>query len=75
MKNVIEIEKASPFWAIPILAVCLYVISIISIRLQGPKAHLVGVRSIFEPRIVANYRFFKNSAAIINEGYSKANQI
>jgi len=40
--------------------------------LQGPKAPLVGLKSIFEPRFVANFRFFKDSAAVINEGYSRA---
>ena len=54
------------------LSVCAYLLSIISVRLQGPKAPIVGLRSIFEPRLVANFRFFRDSAAIINEGYLKA---
>lgn len=66
------VDGISPLWVVPVLSVCLYVISIISLRLGGPKTPLVGLRSIFEPRIVANFRFFKDSAGIINEGYLKA---
>ncbi len=62
----------SIFWAFPACSLCLYILSIISVRLQGPKAPLVGLRSIFEPRLVANFRFFKNSSSVINEGYTKA---
>ena len=68
-------EDYSLFWAFLPLSVCLYLVSIISVRLQGPKAPLVGLKSIFEPRLVANFRFFKDSAAIINEGYSKADTL
>ncbi|MCJ1396653.1 hypothetical protein MMC18_009545 [Xylographa bjoerkii] len=48
-----------------------YVVSILSLRLWGPKAPLVGIRFLFEPRIIGNYRFFKNAASVINEGYAK----
>lgn len=65
-------EDYYPFWAFLTLSVFAYLLSIISVRLQGPKAPLVGLKSIFEPRLVANFRFFKDSAAIINEGYLKA---
>ena len=61
----------SPLWALPLLSIFGYIASIISVRLQGPKAPLVGLRSIFEPRAIANYRFFKNSSTVIEEGYSK----
>ena len=66
-------EEYSIFGALLPLIASFYILSIISVRLQGPKAPLVGLKSIFEPRLVANFRFFKDSAAIINEGYSKAN--
>ncbi|KAL8917290.1 MAG: hypothetical protein Q9172_005916 [Xanthocarpia lactea] len=66
------LDDWSVFWAFPAFLLCLYVLSIISVRLQGPKAPLVGLKSIFEPRLVGNFRFFKNSAAVISEGYSKA---
>lgn len=65
-------EDYAPFWAFLTLSVCVYLLSIISVRLQGPRAPLVGLKSIFEPRLVANFRFFRDSASIINEGYSQA---
>ena len=61
----------SIFAAFLALALGSYLVSIISVRLQGPKAPLVGLKSVFEPRLVANYRFFKDSAAIINDGYAR----
>ncbi len=65
------IDDSSLFWAFLALSIGAYIASLVSVRIQGPKAPLVGLRSIFEPRLVANYRFFKDSAAIINEGYSR----
>ncbi|MCJ1245735.1 hypothetical protein MMC30_002939 [Trapelia coarctata] len=59
------------FWTFFSLSVCFYLFSIISVRFLGPKAHLVGLRSAFEPRVIANYRFFKDAASVINEGYAK----
>ena len=62
-------------WPYGILSVVLlgivYVSSILSMRLGGGKFPLVGVKSILEPRIVANYRFFKNNVGVVNEGYKK----
>ena len=66
------LESVASFYVFPILVGCLYIVSIVSVRLQGPKTPLVGLSSIFEPRLVANYRFFKDSSSIINQGYSKA---
>ena len=54
-----------------IILACVYTLSIVSVRLQGPRAPLVGFKSVIEPRLVANFRFFRDSSAIINEGYSK----
>jgi len=59
------------FWTFLFLSIGFYLFSIISVRFPGPKTHLVGLHSLFEPRVVANYRFFKDAAAVINEGYTK----
>jgi hypothetical protein len=45
--------------------------SVLSIRILGPSAPLFGPKSIVEGRIITNYRFFKNSASIVNTGYNK----
>lgn len=68
---IIMVEDSSLFWAFLTLSLGAYIVSIVSVRVQGPKAPLVGLKSIFEPRVLANYRFFKDSAAIINEGYAR----
>jgi hypothetical protein len=59
--------------AFGLLAMLLYSGSIMSMRLAGQKVPVVGLRSIFEHRLSANYNFFKNAAAVINDGYSKVN--
>ena len=60
------------FWLVLLLfSLCGYLYSVFSIRFQGPKAPLVGVYSIFEPRAVANYRFFENAAKVVSEGYAQ----
>lgn len=56
-----------------ILALLLYSSSIMSMRLTGKNVPVVGLRSIFEHRLSANYNFFKNAAAVINDDYSKVN--
>lgn len=71
--TIILTEEYSIFGAFQPLITSSYTLSIISVRLQDPNAPLVGLKSIFEPRLVANFRFFRDSAAIINEGYSKTN--
>jgi hypothetical protein len=59
--------------AFVLLALLLYSSSIISMRLAGQNVPVVGLRSIFEHRLSANYNFFKNAAAVINDGNSKVN--
>jgi hypothetical protein len=58
-------------WLLLFLVTSGYLTSLTSVHLFGPKAPLVGIYSIFEPRIIGNWRFFKNSGKIIEEGYSK----
>lgn len=65
-------DDIMPLLVFLLLPACSLIISIISVRLRGPKVPLVGLKSIFEPRVVANFRFFRDSAAVIKEGYSKA---
>ena len=74
MLQTLKIMPAENFYilcAFLTVLACAYTLSIVSVRLQGPRAPLVGFKSVFEPRLVANFRFFKNSSAIINEGYLK----
>ena len=66
------VESVTVLEILLFLSIGSYIVSIVSVRIQGPKAPLVGFKSILEPRLIANYRFFKDAAAIINEGYSKA---
>ncbi|KAF2198223.1 cytochrome P450 monooxygenase-like protein [Delitschia confertaspora ATCC 74209] len=54
-----------------IVSLCAYAVSLLSMHLRGPKAPLVGLRSIFEPRYLANWMFFRNASAVLNQGYSK----
>jgi hypothetical protein len=57
--------------AFGLLALLIYSSSIMSIRLTGQKTPVVGLRSIFEHRLTANYNFFRNATGVINDGYAK----
>lgn len=57
--------------AVVFLIALLYSSSVFSMRFLGYKAPMVGLRSIVEHRLTANYRFFRNAGVVINEGYSK----
>lgn len=51
--------------------VLLYCGSTVSMRFTDDKVPLVGLRSIFELRLMANFRFFRNAAIILNDEYSE----
>lgn len=54
-----------------LLSLSAYAFSIFSMHFAGPKAPLIGLRSIFEPRYLANWWFFRDARVVLNEGYSK----
>ena len=60
-------------WLFFLVSCTYYLFSIISIRFLGPKAHLVGLKSVFDSRVIANYYFFKDAASVVNGGYKKVN--
>ena len=62
-------DFAPALWTLLALSVWLYLLPAALMRLQGAKVPLVGALSTFEPRILANYRFFKDAAKVVNEGY------
>ena len=66
-----RIETPPWYWIALTLVLSGYLLSLASVHVLGPKAPLVGIQSIFEPRIVGNWRFFRNSSKIIDEGYNK----
>ncbi|KAF2878219.1 cytochrome P450 monooxygenase-like protein [Massariosphaeria phaeospora] len=70
-KTVVNISVPSAAWTTFGLILSFYIVSQIKIQFYGPKVPLVGVRSILEPRYLANWRFFRNAASILNEGYTK----
>lgn len=59
--RLVHIAVEWPYGILSVVLLGLYVSSILSMRVFGGKFPLVGVKSIFEPRILANYRFFKNN--------------
>ena len=65
------LERIPWAWSFTILVLCGYLVSIVSVHFLGPKAPLVGLGSVFEPRIIGNWRFFKNASKVIEEGYSQ----
>ncbi|MCJ1330545.1 hypothetical protein MMC10_007230 [Thelotrema lepadinum] len=67
-----RIETPPWYWIALTLVLSGYLLSLASVHVLGPKAPLVGIQSIFEPRIVGNWRFFRNSSKIIDEGYNKS---
>ena len=76
-QNDIHMEVASLTDDVPwlqgffVLLLSGYLFSVASVQLLGPKAPLVGIRSFLEPRLIGNWRFFKDSGKIIEEGYSR----
>lgn len=42
-----------------------------SMRFRGHKVPLVGLHNVFEHRLMANFRFFRDAATVINDGYSQ----
>ncbi|KAF2641486.1 cytochrome P450 monooxygenase-like protein [Massarina eburnea CBS 473.64] len=72
----LAIKATEQLRAITVLEVALallggYAFSILSMHLGGPKVPLVGLRSIFESRYLANWRFFRNAGSVLNLGYGK----
>ncbi|KAL8665789.1 MAG: hypothetical protein Q9202_001911 [Teloschistes flavicans] len=67
----VQVDTASFFWTFISLSFLSYAYSIACLRLLGYKAPLVGLKSVLEPRIIGNFRFFQNAAVVINEGYDK----
>ena len=61
-------------WALVSVYFISYVYSVLSVRLWGFKAPLVGTKSMFEPRFVGNLRFFQDASSVINEGYNKVGE-
>jgi hypothetical protein len=68
---VVQIPEEWVYRTLFVVLIGLYVSSILSMHVFGGNFPLVGVKSILEPRIVANYRFFKNNVGVVNEGYKK----
>lgn len=62
-------EYPWPWLLLPSLILA-YLLSVTSMQLLGPKVPLAGIHSIFEPRMVGTWRFFKRSDTVIDEGYS-----
>jgi hypothetical protein len=53
------------------LIISFYVISQVKVHLGGPKFPLFGLRSVLEPRYLANWRFFRNAGSFLDKGYAK----
>jgi hypothetical protein len=70
-QELLRVEGIVLLLALCAISVISYLYSILNLRVLGPKVPLVGVKSFLEARVVANYRFFKNAGAIVNEGYAK----
>ncbi|TVY14663.1 Ent-kaurene oxidase P450 [Lachnellula arida] len=68
---VIPAPQEWPFSLALAVVFMLYLSSVLSVQLLGGSFPLAGVKSIFEPRILTNYRFFKNNIGVVNEGYKK----
>lgn len=64
-------DSSSVLFGVLSLVIVLYSSSILSMRSAGRKVPMVGLRSVLDHRLLANYNFFKNASSIINEGYSK----
>ena len=62
-------DFAPSFWNFLALSIWLYLSHAALMRLQGTKVPVVGALSVLEPRILVNYRFFKDAAKVVNEGY------
>jgi hypothetical protein len=60
--------------ALIVLSLAYYVFSIVSLRRLGPKVPLVGTKSLLDTRFLTNWRFFRNGASVVNEGYNKVSQ-
>jgi hypothetical protein len=56
-----------------LMPIIFYLYSILALRFLGPSAPLFGVKSPFDARVIANYRFYKDAASIVNVGYNKVN--
>lgn len=65
------ISNLSIHWILASFVVSLYLISQFKVHFGGPKAPLVGLRHAFESRYYANWRFFRNAASVLNDGYAK----
>lgn len=64
-------EQLSPLWGFTVLAALFYVYMEIDSWLIKPKATTVGRHSVFETRMISNFRFYKNAETILFEGYTK----
>lgn len=64
-------EQFSPLWGFTVLAALFYVCMEIGSWLIKSEASTVGRQSVFEARMVSNFRFYKNAEAILVEGYTK----
>ena len=55
-----------------LLLICAHIIQFVRNRRRYMHIPLVGAKSIFEPRITATWRFFKNAKSIVDTGYINA---
>jgi hypothetical protein len=59
-------------WSVALpLVLIMYALSLLNVRFRAPTAPLIGLSSAFETRYTANWRFFRNAAAVLDEGFSK----
>ena len=58
-------------YALALVTLTAWAMSAINLHLLGPKAPLIGSKLFYEPRLLANFRFFRSPKAILDEGYSR----
>lgn len=64
-------EHYFPQWGFTVVAALLYVCMGVWSWLAKSEASTVGRQSVFEARMISNFRFYKNAEAILVEGYTK----